>query len=69
MRARGLHSRAAGGRIVTAEKSTRVTIVVPAAVDQRLRELAQAQGRSISNLAARLLREALRDGGGDGSAQ
>ena len=51
------------------DKSTRLTIVVPAAVDQRLRELAQQQGRSISNLAARILREELGDGGGDGSAQ
>lgn len=54
---------------MSADKSTRLTIVVPGAIDQRLRELAQQQGRSISNLAARLLREALRDGGGDGSAQ
>ena len=54
---------------MTPEKSARLTIVVPSAVDQRLRELAQQQGRSISNLAALILREALSDGGGDGPAQ
>jgi predicted transcriptional regulator len=54
---------------MTRPETTRLTIVLPHNVDARLRELAQQQGRSISNLAARILREALSDGGGDGPAQ
>lgn len=44
---------------MTRPETTRLTIVLPHTVDARLRELAERQGRSLSNLAARLLREAL----------
>jgi predicted transcriptional regulator len=54
---------------MTPEKSARLSIVLPHNVDARLRELAERQGRSLSNLAARILRDALSDGGGDGPAQ
>ena len=54
---------------MTRPETTRLTIVLPHNVDARLRELAERQGRSLSNLAALILREALRDGGGDGPAQ
>jgi hypothetical protein len=47
---------------MTAPKSHRLSIVVPAAIAERLRELAEMEGRSISNLTASLLRAALRDG-------
>jgi predicted DNA-binding protein len=46
--------------------TTRLTIVLPHSVDARLRELAQREGRSLSNLAALLLREALESLGRDG---
>lgn len=46
--------------------TTRLTIVLPHSVDARLRELAQKEGRSLSNLAALLLREALEALGRDG---
>lgn len=46
--------------------TTRLTIVLPHSVDARLRELAQREGRSLSNLAALLLREALEALGRDG---
>lgn len=46
--------------------TTRLTIVLPHSVNQRLRELAREQGRSLSNLAALLLREAVGDGRRDG---
>ncbi|NBS70145.1 hypothetical protein EBT31_14720 [bacterium] len=47
-------------------KSARLSIVIPAAVDQRLRAAADQQGRSISNLAARMICDALRDEGAPG---
>jgi predicted DNA binding CopG/RHH family protein len=39
-------------------KSARITIVLPAAVLERLKAQADAQGRSMSNLASVLLQEA-----------
>ena len=39
-------------------KSARVTIVVPASVLERLKAQADAQGRSMSNLASLLLQQA-----------
>jgi predicted HicB family RNase H-like nuclease len=36
-------------------QSARITIVIPASVAERLKVQAEAQGRSMSNLAARLI--------------
>lgn len=47
---------------MTNAKSARLSIVIPAAVAERLREVAEREGRSQSNLAASLIRTALRDG-------
>ena len=38
-------------------KSARITIVIPASVAERLKAQADAQGRSMSNLASLLLQE------------
>lgn len=46
--------------------TTRLTLTIPDAVDRRLREQAAREGRSISNLAARILREALQQWEQDG---
>ena len=50
-------------------ESARLTISLPDAVDRRLREMAEREGRSISNLAAHLIREALADWERDGRPQ
>lgn len=51
---------------MTRPNSARLTIVLPASVDQRLREIAARDGRSISNLAAHLLHQVLNERGADG---
>ena len=50
-------------------ESARLTLTVPYAIDKRLREMAEREGRSISNLAAHLIKEALADWERDGKPQ
>lgn len=54
---------------MTRPNSQRLSIVLPHTVDQRLREMAEREGRSISNLAAHLIREALEGWERDGRSQ
>ena len=54
---------------MTRPDSTRLTLTVPHTVDQRLRAMAEREGRSISNLAAHLIREALEGWEGNGKPQ
>lgn len=54
---------------MTRPDSTRLTLTVPHTVDQRLREMAEREGRSISNLAAHLIREGLAEWERDGRPQ
>ena len=54
---------------MTRPDSTRLTLTVPYAIDKRLRAMAEREGRSISNLAAHLIREALADWERDGKPQ
>lgn len=53
---------------MTRPTTTRLTLTLPDAVDQRLRAAAEREGRSISNLAARILRDALAEQQNDGRA-
>lgn len=54
---------------MTRPQTTRLTLTLPDAVDRRLRAMAERDGRSISNLAARILRDALEQWERDGSPQ
>lgn len=54
---------------MTRPQTKRLSIVLPHAIDKRLREMASQEGRSLSNLAARLIKEALANSEGDGKSQ
>lgn len=54
---------------MTRHETKRLSIVLPHAIDRRLREAASREGRSLSNLAARLITEALAKYEGDGEPQ